>query len=79
MLLNYLVHLLLIFEGLLFLLGLQFLIVSGISKHLLGVGFPLELELGLAFLCELSDFLFLRVLDVTLVFSDRLERRFLGC
>jgi hypothetical protein len=36
------------------------------------------LEFGLAFLCKLANLLFLRVLDITLVLSNRLKCGLLG-
>jgi hypothetical protein len=53
------VHLLFILLSLLFLLSLKFLEVSSISEHLLGISFPFQLELSLAFFSKLSDFFLL--------------------
>ena len=51
------INLVFILAGLLFFLSVELLEVCGISQHLLGVGLPLELQLSLTFLSELSDFL----------------------
>ena len=69
----YPVYLALIVSGLFFLLSLQFLEVGSISKHLLRVGLPLQLQLSLALLCKLPDLFLLRVLNITLILSNRLE------
>ena len=67
------VHLLLILLCLLLFLSLELLEVSSVCKHLLGIGLPLQLKLGLALLSELSNFLLFGIFDITLVFGNRLK------
>jgi hypothetical protein len=51
------IDLVFILACLLLFLSLELLEVCGISQHLLRVGLPLELQLSLTFLSELSNFL----------------------